>query len=313
MYNDARYRQATPGPRIAPRATIVPRRPNRQNPRRGEEYPIESIHVPIRVLVDFAAGELGEIRRARVCAHTRCCDECARLLREVVDRMTLASERPDGEFPVPDPTTPRDIAEIDRHIARVLARRSAHAGMRPWVASRLGRLTVGPSLMLAVATLVWWAGPTRRVVARHDDVHGPVAAAVARTAERTGLRLPGYDENVATEATPSRAELRAAIGLLAERYRMGSADIRESAGLVAGLLEAGRVAEAVDFAVSTRARNPSSPEALVIEAVARWVAGQRDRSVELLRRAQQLRPDDPIVHYDLAVATAATAASAERR
>ncbi len=272
-----------------------------------EEIPIESIHVPIRVLVDFALGELGEIRRARVCAHTRCCDACAARLREVVDRLTLAAERPDGEFPVPDPTAPPERAEMDRRIARALRRRDGHEGMRPWVATRTGRLAVGPSLMLVVAALVWWAGPTRRVVAQRDLVQSTIAAAVARTAERTGMRMPGFPTaDAATAGAPreiERADLRAALGILARRYRSGSAGVDEAAGLVAGLIAAGRATTAVDYAASVRARYPASPEACVIEAVARWALGQRERAVELLRRAERMRPGDPVIAYDLAVAT----------
>ncbi len=271
--------------------------------------PIGTQHVPIDTLAAFAEGALGEISRARVHAHIRCCDRCSELYEYAV-RHAWMTEEGAGLEAIPDHL----IAAAERVVPEPRARRTRTAGpttgMREWLRRPAGRFVLAPALIAMFVLAVWWFRPVGTGSSFNADADWllPVTTAMTEAPHRYGVVIPGVEDRLTAASAATRAghvvvgnDLDTALAELAARYDAGTITADEMQWLIGGYLAAGLYANAHDYAVAARNRFPGNQDLLVMDALAARGIGQLERSRSLLEEVVRREPNDAVAHLDLAV------------
>jgi len=199
-------------------------------------------------------------------------------------------------------------SDIDEALTRGTA--DPTIGMRSWIRTRAGRMAMAPTLVLIVATLVWWVGPTKRVDAFRMGHVPPraITQAARRLAVDYNMYIPGFSApgtrgtRVADEYdAPDAAALRVATDVLRDRYNRGQIGRAPLRWLVAGSLAQGRIDDAERFSRAGVRQFEGAAEFVTLQAISEWARGNISRARSLLERAERLRPRDRTIQFDLAV------------
>jgi len=272
-------------------------------------------------LAAFAEGALGEISRARVHAHIRCCERCSELYEYTVRHAWMEESG-------------SDVAAIPDHLLAA-AEQVAHGtpsrpvreyeperspGMWSWVRGNAGRFAVAPALVGLFILASWWLRPVGVGSSFDPDAAWllPVTSAMVEAPHRYGVIIPGVEDRLTAIQPNTRAghvvvgdKLDEALAALAARYDAGTITADEMQWLIGGYLAAGLYANAHDYAVAARRRFPGNQDLLVMDALAARGIGQIERSHSLLEEVVRRVPNDAVAHLNLAVVLSEMGRNAE--
>lgn len=300
-------RGGSDAPKRHPRRAHPCGRPTPPVPRYGreEEGRIGASHVSAGRLVAFAEQSLGEIDRARIYVHLRCCESCLERYEELI-RSTQQSS--------PAPAEAVDSARPAGKGSRRAVRRrrlagSRTLGMRDGLRSGAVRGAVATLLVAAVAVSAWWLRPIGSVARYEPDSKWlqPVALAMTQVSQRQEVVMPGVEDYIGPTtgvgAGGARVDyaLDAALAALARRYNNGRITADEMHWLIGGYMATGFYAHASDYATAALRRFSEHADILVMGALAARGTGELERARELLEEAASLDPENAVVLVNLGV------------
>ncbi len=260
-------------------------------------------------------GRLGEIDRARVLAHLRTCKQCHEVYQDSAVEFGLHESGALTSKETPDDLVAAGMLVPD---AKCVRRRAGGIGParynRTWSNWKLRAVAVAA----VVAVVVWGGWISLRVFDRTSpvplgiEILGAIEAAVETYSGANGFVLPGGEDFVSdsvpvyraipgSQFTKSDEPLDSAIDSLHDMYEAGGESPDVAYWLVAGYLATHRLGSARVYIADARGLFPDAPRLMVLDAIVAYMDGAVDRSEDLLRSAQDARPDDPAILLNLAV------------